>query len=256
MLYFTNSFQFNISIHNNIIEASYDIETFIKKFIENNILYTQINGLILIKLKSFSYSYPKLLPNIIVDFDRFKIYIEAVFDCIKIVQEMIINDLIINTNNKIENMQLFTKNVDNIIITCIDKDNNVYKCKNEFAVVKKINFINNNVNIIIEKYNNDLLKKLHFNTKFDINNKFIDIINNNISDTFKFNIDGKSYNYMSLIKLLSSLKKKTNYTMNIDSKKITIRVSPIDIIPTLLYDQYFNNLLINLYNYYIYYKLK
>lgn len=256
MLYFTNSFQFSISIHNNIIETSYDIETFIKNFIENKILYTQINGLILIKLKSFSYSYPKTLPNIIINFDRFKIYIEGVFDCIKIVQEMIINNLVVNKNNKIDNMQLFTKNVDNIIITCIDKNNTVYTCKNDFAVIKKINFINNNVNVIIEKYDNDILKQLHFNTNFDINNKFIDIINNNISDSFQYHIDGKMYNYISLIKLLSSLKKKTNYTITINLKKITIGVSAIDIIPTILYNQYFNNLLINLYNYYIYYKLK
>ena len=97
---------------------------------------------------------------------------------------------------------------------------------------------------------------MHFNTNFDINNKFIDIINNNISDSFQYHIDGKMYNYISLIKLLSSLKKKTNYTITINLKKITIGVSAIDIIPTILYTQYFNNLLINLYNYYIYYKLK
>jgi hypothetical protein len=254
MLYFINSFQFSISIHNNIIDTSYNIETFIKNFIENNVLYTQINGLILIKLKSFSYSYPKSLPNIIVDIDRFKIYIEGVFDCIKFVQEMIINDLVINTNNKIDNMQLFTKNVDNIIITCIDKNNGVYKCTNEFAVIKKIHFINNNINVIIEKYDNNILKELHFNTNFNIKNRFIDIINNNINKSFKYNIDGTLYDYISLIKYISLLKKKTNYTMTINLKKITIGYSPIDIIPTLLYDQYFNNLLINLFNYYTYYK--
>lgn len=255
MLYFTNSFQFNIIIHNSVIDTTFEIETYVKNYIEKNLLYTQKNGLVLIKLKSFCYSYPKMLPNIINDNDRFKIFIEAVFDCIKFAQEMIINDLVINTKNKIDNIQLFTKKVDNINITCIDKNNNTYNCKNEFAIIKKINFVNNNVNIIIDKYDNNKLKQLHFNTNFDVNNKFIDIINNNINNTFKFNVDGKAYDFMSLIKHLSSLKKKTNYIMNIDVKKITILSDTADIIPSILYDQYFNNLLINLYNYYNYYKI-
>ena len=141
MLYFTNSFQFNIIVHNNAIDASYNIEQFIKDYIEKNLLYSQKNGILLVKLKSFNYSYPKMLPNIINNNDRFKILIEGVFDCIKFVQEMIINDLVINTKNKIDNLQLFTKKLDNINITCIDKNNNTYNCKNEFATVKKINFI-------------------------------------------------------------------------------------------------------------------
>lgn len=255
MLYFTNSFHFNIIIHNNAIDTSYNIEQFIKDYIEKNILYSQKNGILLVKLKSFNYSYPKMLPNIINNIDRFKILIEGVFDCIKFVQEMIINDLVINTKNKIDNLQLFTKKLDNINITCIDKNNNTYNCKNEFATVKKINFINNNVNIIIDKYDNNKLKQLNFNTSFDINNKFIDIINNNINNSFKFNVDGKQYDFMSLIKFFTTLKKKTNYIMSIDVKKISITLDSNDFIPSLLSDQYFNNLLINLYNYYIYYKI-
>ena len=88
-----------------------------------------------------------------------------------------------------------------------------------------------------------------------LKDKKIWIINNNINSSFKFNVDGKQYDFMSLIKFFTTLKKKTNYIMSIDVKKISISLDSNDFIPSLLYDQYFNNLLINLYNYYIYYKI-
>lgn len=255
MLKFLNSFQFSINIHNNVIEIAYNIDTYIKKYIEENILYKQKNGLMLFELKSFKYSYPKSLSNIIYNNDRFKIFVEAVFNCIKFVPEMIINDIILNTNNKIEKISLFTKHInDQINVTCIDKHENTYTCR-DYAVVKKINFINNNVNIIIEKFDNNV-KQLHFNPNFDQNNNLIDIIRQNIDDSFVFNVDCKRHDFMSVIKQLSALKKKTNYIMTIDSKKITISEYSLNLIPNVLLDQYFNHLLINLYNYFILYKLK
>ena len=255
MLTFINSFRFSIIIHNNIIDVTYNIDEYIKKYINNNMLYKQKKGVILYELKSYSYSHPKSLPNIIYNCDRFKIFIEATFNCVLFVQEMIINDLVLNTNNKIEKLAILSKSInEQLNITCIDKHNNKYTCT-DYAVIKKINYINNNVNIIIEKYTNTI-NKIHFNTDFDKNNNLINIIKQNIDKSFMFNVDNKPLDYISLIKHLSTLKKKTNYIMSIDLKKITLTENTLDIIPEIIIDQYFNNILINLYNYYIFYAIK
>ena len=123
MLYFTYIYTFNIIIKHDVINASFNIESYIKNYIFNNILYTNINDVILTKLISFSYSYPKILPNI-VNNENCKILIQGEFDCIIFIKDMIINNLIKNDSNKIDNVHLYTKKIDKIDITCIDINNN------------------------------------------------------------------------------------------------------------------------------------
>tara|TARA_B110000263_G_C15303080_1_gene508956 strand:+ start:2356 stop:3123 length:768 start_codon:yes stop_codon:yes gene_type:complete len=255
MLLLNNSFNFNIIIHNNVINTCLNIENYINNYINENIINTNLNGLLLIKLISFSFSYPKLIPNSIIEYDKFKIFIEASFECIKFVKDMIINDLIINTNNKINNIVILTKKIkDNLFLTCIDKNNNSYNCKN-FGIIQKTLFIKNNLNVIIDKFNPDSLRIIHFNSSFNKNDNFINIINNNINNSFKFNIDNKSIIFNDLIKHLLLLKKNTNYIATFNKNKITLVQDNDIIIPSELFQQYFNHFLINIYNNYQFYKI-
>ena len=255
MLTLVHTFNFSIIINNNLIDYCLNIETNIKNYINDNLLYKNNQGLILIKLLSFSRSEPKLLPNNIIETNKYKIYIEAKFECLKFIQDMIINNLIINKNININNINIFLKKINNdLTITCIDKNKNNYSC-NDFAIIQKVHFINNNLNILIDKFDPTLTRSILFNSSFDINNNFINIIQYNIHSSFKFHIDNKQLNFKDLLAYFNTLKKNTNFIASFNSNKIVLLHEKNNLIPLPLIDQYFNNLLLNFYNNYLYYKI-
>lgn len=251
MITYEEIIPFTIVIKDNVIEVLYNSETFINEYVNKYMLNKIIKGMLLVKIIYIYYSNPKVLNNVISNKDRYKIKAEGKFLCVKYFQETLINHLVLDKDNKIENISIYTKNLqNNIKLTCIDKQNNIYST-NEFAQIKKINYINNdNINMIIEKYNPNEIKNFYFNSNIS-NYQFIDVINKNIDKNFKFNFNNKLIDYQSIIKFLFSLKKDVNFVAKINSKSIIIVKEEQFIVPKKSNEGYFYLLLIQLFNYFI-----
>ena len=81
----------NIMINNNVIENSINLDTYIENYINSELLYKNINGAIMLKLRKYKYLYPKLITNKLYINNKYiiKTYIE--FDTLRFYKNQIID---------------------------------------------------------------------------------------------------------------------------------------------------------------------
>lgn len=254
MLYVTNSFIFNIPIHDNVIDVCYNIEKYITEYINKYVINTQKKEMILLKLLSYEYTNPKLCFNCISILDKFSILINATFRCMLFANNMLIKN--VTFNKKIDAVKVFTKTINTITLTCINVDNSMDTSSQNThnVIIKQVNYINNNVNMIVEPYDETTSKSFIFNTNFDKSNKLFAILEENINEKFTFTFNNsKTISYKGIIRYIMSLPHNVNYELVILKKDITITQYNHNLIPSILNDQYINAVLIGLYNVFIYF---
>ena len=257
MIYITNCFEFSISIKDDIVNNLLNINNYIKEYIDNNILNTNKDDFILIELIEYDYDNPIILPNMVDIKESYKLKINTKFKCIKLCVGMIIKDLSLITNNKIDDLDLYKLYInENLNVTCVDINNFNEDPKNiiPFGVINDVNINKKNIKICFTPYSPNIYEVIYSTNYIDEN--FKKIIIDNIDINFKFKYEEKNINIKDLLNEILS-KKGNEFKLNIINNVIKISVNNNTIITknnNKLNKIYFNNLLMTLYNYYIYNK--
>jgi len=257
MIYLNNCFEYDISIINNVVDNLINIDNYIKEYIKINIINTNKNDFILIELIDYVYDNPIILPNMVDIKESYKIKINACFKCIKLCVGMIIKDLKLVTDNKIDNLNLYKLHIkENINVTCVDINNvsDVIKEVIPFGLINDININKTNIKMCFTPYSPDVYEII-YNKKY-VDDAFKKIITDNIDSKFKFKVEGKQINIKDLLDYIFK-KEELEYKLEIINNNIKINVNENTILSknnNNLNKVYFNNLLITLYNYYIFNK--
>ena len=147
------TFKKNIMVNNNIIEHSINLEDYIENFINTELLFKNINGYITLKLKKYKYIYPKLITNKLYIHNKYIITSFIEFETLKFFKNQVLDNFKLSDTNKFDDLIfLYNDFNENIKITAVDINNSIqYKKNNNLVRILKINYINNIVNLIVEK---------------------------------------------------------------------------------------------------------
>lgn len=249
------SFKKNIMINNNIIENSINLEDYLENHIEKEFLYKNLNGYLTIKMKKYKYFYPKLITNRLYIHNKFVVSTFIEFETLKFYKNQILDDFILSETNKFEDLIFLHKMFnDKIKITAIDLNTSAQYNKDKNIIkILDINYIDNNVNLIVERVNDNYFGKINY-FKNNIDKDKIDTSPFlTLSANFKFNIlFNKKKEIMTIHEILDKLTKLPRKNTFI----ITFNKNLIDITETeehITYnatDIYLVNTLIEFNNYY------
>lgn len=244
----------NIMINNNIIENSLNLDNYIENFIQTQLLNTNINGFITIKLRKFKYLYPKLITNKLYIYNKYIITTFLEFDVLKFYKNQILKDMTLSKENKFEDLIFLYKNINNKIkITAVDMNNaNLYSENKNIVRILDVNYVNNSINLIVDKVDKYFGIIQYYKNNMD-NNKdelteFL-TIPDNFKFTIMFNKKKESLNINEVYDKLTKLPKKNTFIITFDKEYININET-IENITYNTVNVYLINTLIEFNNYY------
>jgi hypothetical protein len=247
----------NIMINNNIIENAINLENYIENYINTELLYKNINGAIMLKLRKYKYLYPKLITNKLYINNKYIITTFIEFDTLKFYKNQIISGFDLSETNKFEDLILLNKDYnEKIKITAVDLNNSEqYKKKNNIVRILNINYIDNKVNLIVENVNDKYFGHInYFKNNTNINNQ-IDItpflgLTNNYKFNILFNKKKETLNINEIIDKLTKLPKKNTFILKFNKDLIEMTETEEDITYNNV-EIYLVNTLIEFNNYYL-----
>jgi hypothetical protein len=247
-------FKKNIMVHNNIIENSLNLDSYVENYIQTELLNKNINGYITIKMNKYKYIYPKLITNKLYIHNKYIVSAFIEFDTLKFYKNQIIKNISLSEENKFEDLIFLYKNFnDKIKITAIDLNSSTEYAKNNNTIrIIDINYINNNINLIVENASDYFGNIQYYKNNIDKDkNEMLPFLN--IPESFKFTITiNKKNDYFNIHEVydkLIKLPKNNNYIITFNKNSIEINETDNDIIYNHI-DIYLINTLIEFNNYY------
>ena len=247
-------FKKNIMVHNNIIENSINLDSYIENYIQTEYLNKNINGCITIKMHKYKYLYPKLITNKLYTHNKYIVTTFIEFYTLKFYKNQIIKDVTLSKENKFEDLIFLYKNFnDKIKITAIDLNSNTeYNDNQNIVRIIDINYINNNINLITEKVNKYFGTYQYYKNNVDKDkNEIVQFLNIPVSFNFNITINKKkeNLNINEIYDKLIKLPKKINYIITFNKDSIEFNETDENIIHNTI-DMYLINTLIEFNNYY------
>ena len=176
----------------------------------------------MLKLRKYKYLYPKLITNKLYINNKYiiKTYIE--FDTLRFYKNQIIDGFDLSEINKFDDLILLTKNFnEKIKITAVDLNtSSEYKKHNNTVRILSINYIDNKINLIVEKIDENYFGYINYfkyssNIKNDNSVDITPLIE--YTKNYKFNISinkkKQNLNINEIINELSKLPKKNSFAI-------------------------------------------